>query len=1412
MEEHMRIKPIPARRGRSRVSRGATAVALLATSVAGAFGLGASPAGAATFTVTNTANAGAGSLRAAIDSANATPGVDTINFAITAGASPVKTIDLLTPLMVTEPLVINGRSQASVADNTGVAFPATTVGVDRVGLPAISNMEIQIRLDSYVTNPGGVAGSQADNPFAGVADYPCATSPAYGGYFTGAFCASAAFELSGIAFQGFPDNEFQTNDDPVNAIDDSQEASNTYVGLTNGASGSYIHDNFFGLTASGGIVNRNAPFAVQTDPSTPLQSAQTSNVRVQGNVGSSSGATVSTHYDRDWVTSGNRFNGLVNAYRDLGSTDMTVSENSIRPLPSFVNGFTTGGDAFLFQPFGRTAASPGYNAAPTVENNTIVNAGRFTAFGTPGENGAVYTQVSGLRASKNVITDSGGPAFKVSGRGSGLPFAGNNVISQNQLSGNGTTGSENEGTGINLFPASGAGANGDNPWRTPNSATPRTGGNDLTKYPEFTASEVCGTTNVKVSGTAPAGSTVQLFTVGRGGHQGETYLASATAAANGSFSATVNTTAGKLTSTATTPYVAGTTRGTSEFTPDVTIEETCADLAIVKDTDPGDFRFQPGGDIPWKLTVSNKGPAKATNFSVEDYAPNGATISAVTSPQGTVTIAQDKKSFKIVGLNLDTGKSFKVDVTGKAPAKDFPDKLINASKVVPGDQVDPDLSNNQDDTGNPTDPDYVCPPGEPTCDIVPVAQADVKVTKTATDDVAVQPGGVLNWNVKVENLGPDTAKNVVLDDIAGNGTVSVESATPDKAGKTCTIDGINFTCELGDLASGASVNVVIAGTAAAEFGDIPAIWNYAKAGSTTPDPDLTNNEDDKGRDPENPGAPSDPECVEDPDAEPCYPGDDVVPTAKADVKVTKTATTEGPVQPGQDIEWNVKVENLGPDKAAGVKLADTFGNGTDKIVSVKSDKDGSECKIDGTKFTCELGDMASGDVVNVTVVSTASDDLAATNAVWNYARADSTTPDPDPTNNEDDKGRDPENPGAPSDPECVEDPDAEPCYPGDDVVPTAKADVKVTKTATTEGPVQPGQDIEWNVKVENLGPDKAAGVKLADTFGNGTDKIVSVKSDKDGSECKIDGTKFTCELGDMASGDVVNVTVVSTASDDLAATNAVWNYARADSTTPDPDPTNNEDDAGRDPKNPGAPSDPKCVGTPDECYPGDTAVPVASADVAVKKDLQGSQAVKTGQNVKFDLVLENLGPDTALDVVAADVQQPGLDFVSMKIVDAGDTVGLKVDGQTVTADSIPAGAKATLVAEFKVTATEGTIKNVWFATSKTPDPDITNNTDKDSGNPNDPKNPTEKDSDCTDTFEGCSSIKVENPAPPAPSAPDVPAPPAPPSAPDAPTPPPTIPLARTGTQVGLLGLVGLAGIAGGVVLIARRRKTTGDIA
>src|SRR3990172_5305515 len=88
---------------------------------------GASPAQAATFTVTNTNDAGAGSLRQAITDANSAVGADTIAFDVSG------TITLVTDLpQITDPLTIDASGGGVVLDGAGTAGVGLDVSDDFV--------------------------------------------------------------------------------------------------------------------------------------------------------------------------------------------------------------------------------------------------------------------------------------------------------------------------------------------------------------------------------------------------------------------------------------------------------------------------------------------------------------------------------------------------------------------------------------------------------------------------------------------------------------------------------------------------------------------------------------------------------------------------------------------------------------------------------------------------------------------------------------------------------------------------------------------------------------------------------------------------------------------------------------------------------------------------------------------------------------------------------------------------------------------------------------------------------------------------------------------------------------------------------------------------------------------------------
>jgi len=101
----------------------------------------------ATFTVTNTLNSGAGSLRQAITDANATTAADVIRFALPVSGGTVASIHPATPLpAITAPLDIDGTTQAGYAQSRPVVeLSGDVAGANASGLVFTNASDSRVR-------------------------------------------------------------------------------------------------------------------------------------------------------------------------------------------------------------------------------------------------------------------------------------------------------------------------------------------------------------------------------------------------------------------------------------------------------------------------------------------------------------------------------------------------------------------------------------------------------------------------------------------------------------------------------------------------------------------------------------------------------------------------------------------------------------------------------------------------------------------------------------------------------------------------------------------------------------------------------------------------------------------------------------------------------------------------------------------------------------------------------------------------------------------------------------------------------------------------------------------------------------------------------------------------------------------
>jgi uncharacterized repeat protein (TIGR01451 family) len=115
--------------------------------------------------------------------------------------------------------------------------------------------------------------------------------------------------------------------------------------------------------------------------------------------------------------------------------------------------------------------------------------------------------------------------------------------------------------------------------------------------------------------------------------------------------------------------------------------------------------------------------------------------------------------------------------------------------------------------------------------------ADLEVEKTGTPSV-IHAGDTLTYVIKVSNLGPAAAQNVVLEDIFPS-ELEIISVTP-------SMGSWNFPeWELGTLAAGEFDSLIVVARVSPSLSSSTTIVNNVVVTSSTFDPDLSNNSDDE---------------------------------------------------------------------------------------------------------------------------------------------------------------------------------------------------------------------------------------------------------------------------------------------------------------------------------------------------------------------------------------------------------------------------------------------------------------------------------------------------------------------------------------------------------------------------------------
>ena len=194
------------------------------------------------------------------------------------------------------------------------------------------------------------------------------------------------------------------------------------------------------------------------------------------------------------------------------------------------------------------------------------------------------------------------------------------------------------------------------------------------------------------------------------------------------------------------------------------------------------------------------------------------------------------------------------------------------------------------------------------------------------------------------------------------------------------------------------------------------------------------------------------------------------------------------LSPRETVEYRIKIDNVGPSDADNTTFKDTLPEHV-TFVSGTTSLSGVGVQHSGGVVTANLGAMRSGDTVIVTLLATVNDDAVGT--LVNTATV--TAPKEVNLSNNTDTVSNPVEP---------------------------KIDLAISKVDSRD-PVEPGSTFSYTLDVVNHGPSDATGVVVTDDLPDDGVSFQSASLTPDSN----DGDQLVFELGDLASGQSVSITI-----------------------------------------------------------------------------------------------------------------------------------------------------------------------------------------------------------------------------------------------------------------------------------------------
>ncbi|HTZ76183.1 MAG TPA: C25 family cysteine peptidase [Candidatus Aquilonibacter sp.] len=376
-----------------------------------------------------------------------------------------------------------------------------------------------------------------------------------------------------------------------------------------------------------------------------------------------------------------------------------------------------------------------------------------------------------------------------------------------------------------------------------------------------------------------------------------------------------------------------------------------------------------GGAIQYVISITNNGPAAATNVSYSEAipaSPGYATFASLSCASGWTCThpavnGTGTVSGSIATLAAGGTASFTLtlNVSGTTPSG----TIISETASVSSTTTDPNPENNSV-TSNVT--------------VASSGQYDLSVTTSASPN-PVLPGDDITYTQTVANNGPASASNVVFTGSVPANTTFVSLGIP--AGVVCTslpsvggtgliscCPGSGNTCSGAAVPSGtqASIPMVVQVNPSTAPGTV--ISNTISVSPTSNDVTPSNNT--------------------------ATSTTVVASPTQADLAIVKTASPQ-PVDQGTNLTYTLQVTNNGPAVAQNVTVSDPLPS---QVTYTSVSTTQGTCTQSSGTVSCSLGSLSVGSEVTIIINANAAT-FSSTTYATNTATVSSSTSDPNSANN-----------------------------------------------------------------------------------------------------------------------------------------------------------------------------------------------------------------------------------------------------------------------------------------------------------------------------------------------------------------------------------------------------------------------------